>query len=239
MKFNTIFHFATNTLSLSSRAVFSAGTSVLKFKITVIMVLCGLMLTGCSTDIRPLPEPNAKTTMTMVSAAGGAALGVAMGSTSGPIGAVFGGLIGSVIGDRLDKQRTLVSDLESYGIRFFEVGDQITIVLPSDKFFQGDSSTANTYSYAILRKVVALLNKYKTVSIKVSGYTDNQGSVDRNKALSTQRAQTVAHYLWSQGIDTRLLYAVGYGASNFVANNQTVAGRAANRRIEITLEKVQ
>jgi len=161
-----------------------------------------------------------------------------MGGVSIPMAALAGAMLGSVIGDLLDKQRTLVSDLQSYGIRFFEVGDQITIVLPSDKFFQGDSSTANTYSYAVLRKVVTLLNKYKTVSIKISAYTDNQGSADRNKALTTQRAQTIAHYLWSQGIDTRLLYAVGYGSSHFVANNQTVAGRTANRRIEITLEQV-
>jgi outer membrane protein OmpA-like peptidoglycan-associated protein len=202
------------------------------------IALCLTVLVGCSTDIRPLPEPSARTTLAAIGAGGGAVLGPLVGGFSGPVGALFGAVIGSVIGDLLDKQRTLVSDLQSYGIRFFEVGDQITIVLPSDKFFQGNSSTVNTYSYALLRKVVTLLNKYKTVSIKVSAYTDDQGSMDRNKALTTQRAQTIVHYLWSQGIDTRILYGVGYGSSHFVANNQTVAGRTANRRIEITLEQV-
>jgi outer membrane protein OmpA-like peptidoglycan-associated protein len=197
-----------------------------------------LTLIGCSTDIKPPPEPSNTGTIAVIGAVAGGLIAGPAGLATAKIGALFGGTMGSIIGNRLDKQRTLVTDLQTYGIRFFEVGDQITVVLPADKFFQPNSSATNTYSYAVLRKVVRLLNHYQKISIKVSGYTDNQGSIERNRALSTQRAQTIAHYLWAEGIDTRLLYAVGYGASHFVASNQTAEGRAANRRIEITLEQV-
>jgi outer membrane protein OmpA-like peptidoglycan-associated protein len=226
------------TMQMMIKQQFRPFLKIFKMDCCVALLLAVTLLGGCSTDINPPSAPSGRTTMTVVGAiAGGAALGPAAGLVV-PVGVLFGGTAGSVIGDRLDKQQTLVKELQGYGVRFFEVGDQITIVLPADRFFETNSSAANTYSYAILRKVVVLLNKYQSIGIKVSGYTDNQGSIERNKALSTQRAQTVAHYLWSQGIDTRLLYAVGYGASHFVADNQAAAGRAVNRRIEITLEQV-
>ncbi|MFU8797663.1 MAG: OmpA family protein [Gammaproteobacteria bacterium] len=207
-------------------------------KFIIYSFMMPLFLTACATDINPPPAPNSTGTIAVIGAVAGGLVAGPAGLATANVGALFGGAVGSVIGSRLDKQKTLVSELQGYDIRFFEVGNQITVVLPADRFFKKNSSAVNTYAYAQLRKVIKLLNQYQKVGVKVSGYTDNQGPIERNKALSTQRAQTVAHYLWSQGIDARLLYAVGYGASHFVASNSTSVGRAANRRIEITLEQV-
>ena len=68
---------------------------------------------------------------------------------------------------------------------------------------------------------------------EVGGFTDSRGSVAINNRLSTQRAQAVMAYLVTKGVPASALTAVGNGPRNPVQPNTTVAGRAANRRVEI------
>jgi outer membrane protein OmpA-like peptidoglycan-associated protein len=56
-----------------------------------------------------------------------------------------------------------------------------------------------------------------------------------NRSLSQQRAAIVAAYLENHGIGSDRLIARGFGATHFVASNDTADGRAQNRRIELTL----
>ena len=74
--------------------------------------------------------------------------------------------------------------------------------------------------------------------IQVDGYTDNTGSEAVNQALSDARASAVKDWLQKHAPrnfpDTRFKIA-GHGSQNPVATNETVAGKAANRRVEITL----
>jgi chemotaxis protein MotB len=77
----------------------------------------------------------------------------------------------------------------------------------------------------------------------VNGYTDNapigpelaRRGVTSNQILSQKRAEAVRDYMISQGVQTDLVSARGYGDANPVASNTTAAGRAQNRRVEITL----
>jgi chemotaxis protein MotB len=77
----------------------------------------------------------------------------------------------------------------------------------------------------------------------VNGYTDStpigpelrQRGIENNQQLSVKRAQTVAQYLISQGVKPNLVSAQGFGEADPVASNDTAAGRAQNRRVEITL----
>jgi chemotaxis protein MotB len=62
-----------------------------------------------------------------------------------------------------------------------------------------------------------------------------QQGVTSNQDLSMRRAQTVVNYLISQGVNPALLTAQGAGDTNPVASNDTPAGRAQNRRVELTL----
>src|SRR5215469_9653611 len=80
-------------------------------------------------------------------------------------------------------------------------------------------------------------------TIIVTGYTDNvpigpelraQG-VDSNQQLSLKRAQTVANFLVSQGVNPNLVSARGLGDADPVTSNDTPQGRAQNRRVELTL----
>ena len=71
---------------------------------------------------------------------------------------------------------------------------------------------------------------FRFAEIRVAGYTDAQGGAKGASALSTNRAKSVVKFL-SQYIKVSAV-AAGYGNTNFVANNTTEAGRAANRRAE-------
>ena len=65
------------------------------------------------------------------------------------------------------------------------------------------------------------------------GHTDNTGTDAINNPLSENRAKSVAAYLVSQGIPADSVSSQGAGSSEPVANNDTEAGRAQNRRTEI------
>lgn len=71
--------------------------------------------------------------------------------------------------------------------------------------------------------------------IELGGHTDSQGSAGFNAELSQKRANTLLKAMTDHGIDTTLMVARGYGASQPIADNDTDAGREANRRIEFRL----
>jgi OmpA-OmpF porin, OOP family len=67
----------------------------------------------------------------------------------------------------------------------------------------------------------------------VKGYADSTGDKSDNKDLSKQRAQAVADYMAKNGIDQDRIEVRGKGEKDPVADNDTAAGRAKNRRVEI------
>lgn len=99
--------------------------------------------------------------------------------------------------------------------------------------FDTGKSTLRPESQEQLTNIVAILKEYPSVHIKLGGYTDNTGSIARNKKLSQERADSVMGELVRQGIDQARLTAEGYGPEHPVASNDTPAGRAENRRIAI------
>jgi outer membrane protein OmpA-like peptidoglycan-associated protein len=72
-------------------------------------------------------------------------------------------------------------------------------------------------------------------AVTISGYTDNQGRSETNRALSQKRADAVKAYLEKQGIPASRLVSEGRGDASPVASNDTDEGRADNRRVEITM----
>jgi OOP family OmpA-OmpF porin len=73
----------------------------------------------------------------------------------------------------------------------------------------------------------------KVVDIDVIGHTDSTGPEDYNLDLSVRRAQAVADYIISEGIDASIIDVSGEGESNPIASNATREGRAENRRVDI------
>ncbi len=84
-------------------------------------------------------------------------------------------------------------------------------------------------------KIYLQLNAGETVQI--IGYTDNKGNKLTNMKLSDKRAEFIKAALLEQGIDEEQIIIKGNGENNPVADNNTDAGRAQNRRVEIKLSK--
>jgi len=109
----------------------------------------------------------------------------------------------------LIRQYDLARHLEKAGIQVIRLGDTVTLILPSDKYFYSGSN--NLASTSHLDLVVDFLNAYPTEDIQVRGYVHTGCNLTRNLALSRDRAQKISEYLVYHGLDTRLISASGYG----------------------------
>jgi outer membrane protein OmpA-like peptidoglycan-associated protein len=99
--------------------------------------------------------------------------------------------------------------------------------------FETGRSALKPDSYTILDIVAASLSANPDIRIEIGGHTDNTGSTATNMRLSQARADAVRAYLASKGVAPGRMVANGYGPSQPVAPNNTPAGRAQNRRVEL------
>jgi outer membrane protein OmpA-like peptidoglycan-associated protein len=87
-----------------------------------------------------------------------------------------------------------------------------------------------------LKNAVEFIKKHKGSKIRVAGHTDSVGSDAYNQALSERRAKAVVDYFVAQGAVKRAdISSVGYGEKKPIATNDTEAGRAQNRRVEVQI----
>lgn len=114
--------------------------------------------------------------------------------------------------------------------------EQLTIRLVGLTFDSG-SDKVRPDDYALLTKVQQAIRALSGASIVVEGHTDSQGNDEFNQALSARRAIAVREYiLANMAISADRIRAIGYGESRPIARNDTAAGRARNRRIDVVLE---
>jgi outer membrane protein OmpA-like peptidoglycan-associated protein len=111
-----------------------------------------------------------------------------------------------------------------------EIGERIVL---RNVFYQIDSFALDQKSLVELDKLVAFLRASPSLVVEIGGHTDNTGSPEHNLWLSGKRAGEVASYLVGQGIARERIAARGYGMEVPVASNETVEGRAQNRRTEL------
>jgi outer membrane protein OmpA-like peptidoglycan-associated protein len=160
------------------------------------------------------------------SAAIGAAVGTAVGATTGVI-----------IGKQMDKAAEKAAAIE--GAKVDTITDAnnlkaVKVTFESGILFASGKSTLNSKSKTSLSDFAAILVENPTMDVAIMGHTDNTGSLELNKKLSQDRAQAVADFLVSKSVPTtQLKEVVGKDFSEPVADNATVDGRAANRRVEI------
>lgn len=99
--------------------------------------------------------------------------------------------------------------------------------------FELDRSSLGTGADKTLAPVVAFLNDHPEVSVRITGHTCWLGSNEHNLDLSERRAEAVAAYLISQGIDSYRLVVTAEGESLPIDTNLTEKGRQSNRRVEV------
>jgi outer membrane protein OmpA-like peptidoglycan-associated protein len=102
--------------------------------------------------------------------------------------------------------------------------------------FQSGSARMTDESMASLGELATDLQFCPDTAVYVEGHTDADGPDDLNLALSVARAEAVVDALVGLGVGYQRLYAVGYGESLPIADNETAAGKRANRRIVFTIE---
>jgi outer membrane protein OmpA-like peptidoglycan-associated protein len=113
-------------------------------------------------------------------------------------------------------------------------GTQVTV--KSDVLFDVNSSDLTPDANSRLGAFLTLAARDKKRHLIVEGFTDSDGDPGFNQQLSEARAQSVATWLIGQGIDPARISAVGHGADQAVAPNDTPENKALNRRVVVTLQ---
>ncbi|MFO7842508.1 MAG: OmpA family protein [Bacteroidales bacterium] len=127
---------------------------------------------------------------------------------------------------------TIKSSLEKVEI-IKEDSSQI-LIIPNIEF-DFNSFIINENSYEILNKMAFFLLNHFDLMIEINGYSDSVGSDKYNRNLSLKRAENIANYLFSKGIDANRIKVYGFGSKNPLDDNSTSNGRARNRRVTFKL----
>jgi outer membrane protein OmpA-like peptidoglycan-associated protein len=122
------------------------------------------------------------------------------------------------------------------GVAVTQTADnQLKLNIPSDISFDSGQSNIKPNLRPILDQFAQGLGSQPNTEIRIVGHTDSTGSDAINNPLSINRAASTRDYLVSRGVDSRRIQIDGRGEREPIADNNTDAGRAKNRRIEIFL----
>lgn len=151
-------------------------------------------------------------------------------------------------GTALDRQyqqlkTQLSGEIASQQVHIERLQGAIKVVVNSELLFPSGGWQMPPAAAATIAKMAPILASQIQEHINVNGYTDNtpigpelaQQGVTTNLILSQKRAETVMNFLISQGVNPSMLSAHGLGDADPVVPNDTAAGRAQNRRVELTL----
>ena len=177
-------------------------------------------------------------------AVGGYLLGDLIGGkrdrTEKIIGAGIGGLAGAGIGVYMDRQeQELRRRTQGTDVDVIRQGDELILNMPSGITFATDSASIQPQFRPTLNEVASVLADYDQTYVDIYGHTDSTGTDQYNQQLSERRADAVAAYLAGQGVQRARMATLGYGESQPVATNDTEAGRAENRRVEIKVVPIE
>jgi OmpA-OmpF porin, OOP family len=113
--------------------------------------------------------------------------------------------------------------------------EQGSVVRLNNLFFDTGKADLRSQSTKELRRLIALLNENPTMSIEISGHTDDVGSDATNLDLSKRRSASVSAYLTQNKIVAARLKSVGYGETKPQLPNTNAENRQVNRRVEFTI----
>ena len=208
-----------------------------KFTKTICIVLCSVFLFSSCASWNNLAMG------TTIGTAAGAVLGFVVGEIAGnrtvgtAVGAAVGAGTGAIIGHRMDKAAEAAAQVENATVQTVTDANNLTAVkvtFDSGVLFATNKYDLNSTAKANLADFARVLKEYSDADVAIFGHTDSTGSDAINNPLSVNRANAVADYLMSLGVSASQIKSVeGFGSKEPVADNSTVEGRKANRRVEI------
>jgi outer membrane protein OmpA-like peptidoglycan-associated protein len=120
--------------------------------------------------------------------------------------------------------------------RVFREGNDIILRLVGLSFDSGRSDIKRN-SIELLKKVGTAIDIFPRSELVIEGHTDSYGGDESNQRLSQKRAESLQDFMIKQmRISRTRVMATGYGETSPVANNETEAGRAKNRRIDVVIK---
>jgi outer membrane protein OmpA-like peptidoglycan-associated protein len=211
-------------------------------KVVAVAVLATFTLGACES----MDDQQRRTaTGAGIGAAAGAAIG-ALGNDSNrgrgaaagaAIGAAAGALGGYVWNKRMeDQQKQIQQQTQGTGVEVTRTADnRLQINIPGDIAFDSGQAVIRPNFRSALDNFAQSLQQNPSTTVTIVGHTDSTGSPAVNEPLSLQRADATRDYLVTRGVAANRFQIDGRGAREPVANNDTEAGRARNRRVEIFL----
>lgn len=183
----------------------------------------------------------------LIGGGGGGALGAGVGALIGggkgagigaAIGAAVGAGAGALIGKKMDKQQAELQRQLAEQAKVEQVTDQnglqaIKVTFDGGILFPTNGTTLSAGAKNDLSHFATSLRNNPDTNVQIYGYTDNTGTYQVNERVSSGRANAVRTYLVDAGISPSRLSAEGIPMADYVASNETAAGRAQNRRVEI------
>ncbi|NLI71288.1 MAG: OmpA family protein [Bacteroidales bacterium] len=205
-----------------------------------LLLSVSLIFTGCD-------SLNKTAKGTLIGTGSGAAIGAGIGGLIGKdgksaavgaaVGSAVGATAGAIIGKKMDKAAEEAARVEGAQVETIEDVNglkAVKVTFDSGILFAFNSSALNADSKAALTKFAKILVENPTMDIAVLGHTDNVGTLAANQKVSLNRAKSVADYLIAEGAArTQMKTVEGKDYSMPVASNETVEGRAQNRRVEV------
>lgn len=213
-----------------------------KVKILAASAMAALMLmTGACSSMTNMGKG------ALIGGGGGSALGAGIGALIGggkgaaigaAIGAGVGAGAGTLIGNRMDKQKKELEAQLAEKAKVEEVKDSnglaaIKVTFDSGILFPTNGTTLSATAQQELSEFARNIINNPDTDIQIYGFTDNTGTMAVNERVATGRADAVLSYLANCGVAPTRLRAQGIPMADYVASNETAAGRAENRRVEI------
>jgi len=135
-----------------------------------------------------------------------------------------------------DQQKQIQQQTQGTGVEVTRTADnRLQINIPGDIAFDSGQAAIRPNFRSALDNFAQSLQQNPSTTVTIVGHTDSTGSPAVNEPLSLQRADATRDYLVTRGVGGNRFQIDGRGAREPVAGNDTDAGRARNRRVEIFL----
>ena len=183
----------------------------------------------------------------LIGGGGGAALGAGLGAIIGggkgagigsAIGAAVGAGAGALIGKKMDKQQAQLEQELGNQAKVEQTTDAnglqaIKVTFDGGILFPTNGTSLSPQAQADLSSFANSLKSNPNTNVQIFGFTDNTGAMAVDERVASGRAASVLSYLANSGVSPTRLSSQGIPMADYVASNETAAGRAQNRRVEI------